>query len=364
MAKTETSSRPAARRRKRRWFWPLLLVLIAAGGGYFAWSQRPWEPRPKAVQTEIVAAGPASQVLAVNGRVAARKSVTVRSAVSGQALSVNADVGDTVEAGAVLVSLDAALVEAQAEQARSALEAQQVRERQAEANAARSQALGDNATRASREEAELAFAGAVNETARLQAALDQVERQIAQYTISAPMAGVVLSRGVDQGQLVDAQTELFVIADTADLVVETDVDELYSSRVSAGLKALLKPVGASVAQHGTVTFAAPNVDPSTGGRAIKIAFDDPVSLPVGQTVNANVIVDEVSDALTLPRGAIITEGADSHVLVVEDGVARSRPIRFNDWPAERVIITEGLAPGDVVIVEPSNVAAGDLVEAR
>ena len=88
-------------------------------------------------------------------------------------------------------------------------------------DAARSQALGDNATRASREDAELALAAAVNETARQQAALDQAQRQIDQYTIRAPMAGVVLSRGVDQGQLVDPQTELFVIADTSDLVVET-----------------------------------------------------------------------------------------------------------------------------------------------
>src|SRR5690606_39201317 len=114
-----------------------------------------------------------------------------------------------------------------------------------------------------------------------------------------------------QGQLVDPQTELFVVADMSDLVVETDVDELYSSRVSAGLPALLKPVGATIAQRGTVTFAAPTVDPATGGRAIKIAFDEPVALPVGQTVNANVIVDEVSDALSVPRGAIVTDGADS-----------------------------------------------------
>ncbi len=341
----------------------IFLLIVVAGAATYAGLMRPWEPKPTVVAAEVVTPGEISQVLAVNGRVAASKSVTVRSAVSAQAMSVNADVGDAVEADAVLVSLDAALVEAQVEQARSALDAQLVQQRQAEANAARSQALGENATRASREDAELALAAAVNETARQQAALDQAQRQIDQYTIRAPMAGVVLSRGVDQGQLVDPQTELFVIADTSDLVVETDVDELYSSRVSAGLPALLKPVGATVAQYGTVTFAAPTVDPATGGRAIKIAFDERVALPVGQTVNANVIVDEVADALSVPRGAIVTDGADSHVYVIVDGVVAAKPIRFNDWPADRVIVTDGLVEGDVVILEPASVAVGDLVEA-
>jgi RND family efflux transporter MFP subunit len=362
VASSEKTSRPAPRR-KKRWGWKLFLLLVIVGAAAYAGITRPWEPKPQAVATEVVTQGDVSQVLAVNGRVAANKSVTIRAAVSAQALSVNAGVGDTVDADAVLVSLDGSLVEAQVEQARSALDAQLVQQRQAEANAARSQALGDNATRASREDAELALAAAVNETARQQAALDQAQRQVAQYTIRAPMSGVVLSRGVDQGQLVDPQTELFVVADTSDLVVETDVDELYSSRVSTGLPALLKPVGATIAQRGTVTFAAPTVDPATGGRAIKIAFDEPVALPVGQTVNANVIVDEVSGALSVPRGAIIADGADSHVFVIVDGVVAARQVRFSDWPAERVIVTEGLAEGDVVILEPAEVAVGDLVEA-
>ncbi len=360
---SESKANPV-RRRKRRWGRWLVLVIIILAGGAYAGIVRPWEAKPPQVAAETVRAGPVVQALAINGRVAARTSVTVRAAVSGQALTVTADAGDIVEAGTVLVRLEAGLVQAQAEQARAALEAQQVRQRQAQANAERTRALGENTTRANREEAEWALAEAANETARLQAALVQVERQIAQYTITAPIAGTVLSRGVDLGQLVDAQTELFVIADTSELVVETDVDELYSARVRVGLKTLLQPVGASVPQHGTVTFAAPVVDSATGGRAIRIAFDDPVSLPVGQTVNANVIVEEVEDAISIPRGAIITEGTESHVLVIENGLAASRPIQFSDWPAERVIVTQGLAAGDVVITDPAGIAAGDMVEAE
>ena len=139
------------------------------------------------------------------------------------------------------------------------------------------------------------------------------------------------------------------------------MDELYSSRIRSGLKALLKPVGDTVPQHGSVVFASPTVDPATGGRAIKIAFDEAVDLPVGLTINANVIVSETDAALTVPRGAIVTEGTDSHVLVLDNGLAVARPIKFSDWPAERVIVTEGLTAGEVVILDPTAIKAGQSV---
>jgi membrane fusion protein (multidrug efflux system) len=158
--------------------------------------------------------------------------------------------------------------------------------------------------------------------------------------------------------LVDTQTELFTVADLGQLLVETDVDEIYSSRMRAGLKALLRPAGDSVAQDGTVIFAAPSVDPSTGGRAIKIAFDNPVDLPVGLTVNANIIVSQTDAALSVPRSAIVTEGTQNHVLVLENGIVTGRAIEFSDWPAERVIVTSGLVVGDQVVLDPDSVSAG------
>jgi membrane fusion protein (multidrug efflux system) len=357
------SSRPARRRAPRKGWLVAGVLLVVAVGGY-AYLARPWDARPTPVAVEIVTEGPVSQVLAVNGRVIARDTVKVRSAVSGQAVDVGPQEGASVAAGDVLLRLDAAQATALVNQARAALDAVVVNQQQARANAERARALGDNATRSAREDAELALTAADNEVARLQAALDQAQSQLNQYTITAPLDGVVLTRSVERGQLVDPQSELFTIADLSQLLVETDVDELYSSRIGEGLKALLQPVGDSVARHGTVVFAAPRVDPATGGRAVRIAFDEPAELPVGLTVNANIIVSETEAALSIPRGAIITEGAQSHVMVISDGLATKREIEFSDWPAGRVIVTSGLAEGDSLILDPATVAGEQPVVAR
>ena len=236
MSKTSSGGQGPQRRRRRRWV-VVLLVLVAAAGGY-GWYARPWEPKVEQVAAEVLSPSSVSQVLAVNGRVAAGRQVTVRAAVAAQVLRIGADEGDAVAAGDMLVTLDPAVIEAQVEQARAALEAQQARQLQAQTALERARALGENTTRSSREDAELALAASEKQTAGLEAALAEVERQAENYVIRAPIGGVVLSRDVDVGQLVDPQSALFVVADTSDLIVETDVDELYSARVMPGLKAL------------------------------------------------------------------------------------------------------------------------------
>ncbi|MBU1305853.1 MAG: efflux RND transporter periplasmic adaptor subunit [Alphaproteobacteria bacterium] len=339
------------------------MLLLLVGGGY-AIVAEPWKARPAKVAVEQVALGPVSQVLAVNGRIAARETVDIRSLVAAQVIDVAADEGDAVAAGDLLVRLNTSQPGALVDQARAALDAGLVQQQQAQANSDRAKALGENATRVAREDAERSLTAASNEVERLRAALDQAQSQLALYTITAPISGVVLNRAVDRGQLVDTQTELFTLADLNQLLVETDVDEIYSARIHAGLKALLKPAGDSVARDGTVSFAAPTVDPATGGRAVKIAFDAVVDLPVGLTVNANIIVSQTDAAISVPRAAIVTEGSQSHVMVIADGTVAARPVTFEDWPAERVIVTTGLAVGDSVILAPGSVSAGQAAVAN
>ncbi|MGV8831392.1 MAG: efflux RND transporter periplasmic adaptor subunit [Devosia sp.] len=358
-----SSSSPPASPRKNGRIWLSLVVLLIAAGAY-ALVARPWVQHPAKLAVEVVALGPVSQVLAVNGRVAASQTVNVRSLVAAQVTEVAAAEGDAVSSGDLLVRLNTSQPAALVDQARAALDAGVVQQQQAQANYDRAKALGEYATRVAREDAERSLTAASNEVARLQAALDQALSQLALYTITAPLTGVVLNRAVDRGQLVDTQTELFTIADLSQLVVETDVDEIYSARISKGLKALLMPAGDSVARDGTVSFAAPTVDASTGGRAVKVAFDQPVDLPVGLTVNVNIIVSQTDAALSVSRGAIVTEGSQSHVLVIADGAVARRPVTFEDWPAERVIVTTGLAPGDSVILDPASATPGQAAEAE
>jgi RND family efflux transporter MFP subunit len=191
--------------------------------------------------------------------------------------------------------------------------------------------------------------------------LQQAEIQAARYVIKAPMSGTVMQRSVDPGQLVDPATPLFTLADLATLVVETDVDEAYATQIKTGLAATMQLVGTSDSLAGRVSFVAPRVDPATGGLAVKIGFDVPLSAPVGLTVTANIVVDARQDALTVPRTALVTEGEGWSVFVVQGGKVQRRAVKVIDWPAARLIVTEGLQPGDPVAVDATGLVDGQIV---
>jgi hypothetical protein len=61
--------------------------------------------------------------------------------------------------------------------------------------------------------------------------------------------------------------------------------------------------------------------------------------------------------------AIRAEDGGYAVFVVVDGVARRRPVSVIDWPAARLIVTEGLAPGDRVILDATGISDGQAVRA-
>jgi RND family efflux transporter MFP subunit len=346
---------------RRLWPWiiAMLLVVGSALGAYW----QPWVAGPVPVLTEIAQLAPVTRVLAVNGRVAALRTVDVRPQVSGPLVALPVAEGDAVRAGDELARIDPAAQLAVLRQAIAGLDAALVAQAQAQATLARTQALGANVSRTALDSAASAAQSAEQEVARATALVDQAQIQLARFTIRAPIAGTVLALNVSLGQIVDPSTLMLTIADLTRLVVETDVDEAYATRIHAGQPAVLQLAGEGATRDGQVRFVSQRVDAATGGLSVQLGFADAVTAPVGLTVTANIIVDQQAAALTVPRAAVVTTNAGSAVFVVIDGIAQSRAVTVIEWPAARLIVTEGILPGDIVIVDATGITAGQAVRA-
>lgn len=346
MARTQAQPQSRARRLT---LVALALALCAGGAFAFATLHRP----PPLVEVETMAPGPVSLVLALNGQVRPRAEVPLRALVPATVEAVAVREGARIEAGDLLIRLDQSLVAARRDQARAALEVQKAREAQARSAARRAEGLGSAViSRADAETAALALQTAEGESLRLQAALDEVERDMARYELRAPISGVVLLRQVEAGQQVSAQDQLMLLADPSDLLIEAEVDELYAGRIREGQKVRLRAMGETDIHDGTITYAAPRLDPDSGGRRIEIALARSADLPIGLTVEVNVTVATETAALSVPRAALSRQGTDWRVLVAEGGKARARIVSIIDWPSERVVVTGGLQSGEQVILGP------------
>lgn len=317
-----------------------------------------WMTRPTPVPVEIAALAPVTRVLAVNGRIAAVHTVDVRSVVSGTLTALPAAEGDRVAADQILAQVDAAAQTASVRQAMAALDAALVAEQQASEAYDRALALGSNVPRTVLEADAHALQSARQEVARLTAALDQARIVLETYTLRAPVAGTVLDLETETGQVVGPSTRLLTLADLSELVVEADVDEAYATQIAVDQRAVLRLAGDTATRDGHVSFVSNRVNEATGGLAIKISFDEPLSAPIGLTVATNIIVEARAAALTVPRAALLD---GDRVFVVANGTAQPRQLSVVDWPAARLIVTSGLREGDTVITDATGLAAGDAV---
>jgi RND family efflux transporter MFP subunit len=289
------------------------------------------------------------------------QSVQVRPQVSGTLDAVLVDDGALVRPGQPLTRLDAAAQQAFLRQAAAGLDAALVAQADARATYDRTSALGLNAARIVLESAERAVQAASQEVVRMTALLDQAQIQLEKFTIRAPIAGTVIDLAADPGQSVDPATVLMTIVDMGHLIVETDVDESYATQVRTGQPAMLQLAGEATIRDGQVSFVAQKVDAATGGLAVELTPDVPVTAPIGLTVTANITVDDQPAAITVPRAALLREAAGTAVLVVKDGTARRRAVTVIDWPAARLIVTEGLVAGEVVIADATGLTDGQAV---
>jgi HlyD family secretion protein len=112
-----------------------------------------------------------------------------------------------------------------------------------------------------------------------------------------------------------------------------------------------------------VLHVEPRVDPATGARAVRLGLAGAATdAPSGMTVTVNLLIERREGAISVPRSALIPSASSAKVRVVgTDKVVIERAITFIDWPAEAVIVTGGLVPGERILTEPDSAQPGEKV---
>ncbi len=305
------------------------------------------------------------RVLAAVGRVRADQRVSVFARVAGQVTSLKKNEGEDVKAGDVLGEIDASQPRAALNQSLASVASLRRKFDQSLRDLARVQALLGRgfATRAALEAAKLIVDRDREELARVSAAAQEARARLEDYVIRAPMTGQIVLRPIDPGQVVDLRTQIFELVSKSEPEVETDIDETVAGALRVGMSARLLPAGMNGRIfEGKIKYVADRIEPTTGGRTIRLSFNaSPQSLPPGLSVDVNISVDTTPNALAIPRAAISTPDTAPSVVLIQDHKPVQRDVTFLDWPAERVIVTSGIAAGDQIALTPSTVPLGKTV---
>ncbi len=172
------------------------------------------------------------------------------------------------------------------------------------------------------------------------------------YTyIRAPIDGVVSERMVKLGNTIEESDALFRVTSLDPLVAYLFVPEREYRSIKSG-----QPVGIEIdALPGeriiaSVTRVSPIVDPETGTFKISIEISDPAQrVKPGMFGRIAIVYDQRSNALKIPRTALIEDAAGTSVFAVEDELAKRRLVETGYSDRGMVEILSGLEDGDEII---------------
>ena len=390
----------------------LTIALVMAAALYLLRNVLLGTPTPvyTATQAELV------QSVVASGRVVSPQRVTVALQGSGRVLRVAVAQGQTVERGQLLIELDnsdarASLAQASAAVAQARARVRQLRElsqplatqalAQAQATALQtrkvlardrdlvaqgfiSQASLDDAQRAAdvaSSQVTSAQAQAQTNTpsgsdaALAQAALAQAlagqqlaSVKLAQGQVLAPSSGVLISRDVEVGDIVQPGKALMVLATAGQTQVLVQIDEKNLSKITLGQKALgSADAFADQRFDAVVSYINPGVDAARGSVEVKLALTQPPAyLRQDMTVSIDIETARRKAAVVVPTSTLEDAATDQPwVLVVRGKRAVKQFVTLGLRGDTRVEVLKGVTAGEgVVPVSKNGVKAGQRVRER
>lgn len=288
----------------------------------------------------------------VTGTIRSKLRATLEAKVSGRISELPVALGQQVNAGDLLVKLDAAEIRARTQQVDEALE-------QARREWKRTSALFEQqaATRSDYDAAESRLRLAT-------AALAEANAMSAYIEVLAPFAGVVTRKWVDRGDLAAPGKPLMALEDPSALQMEADVPEAISQHIKRGMKMEIRVDSIQQVLTGEVAEFAPSADSET--RTFKVRLDvlPTKALMSGQFARLVVPTGE-SKSLRVPGSAIIQRGQLDIVFVAADRRAQLHLVKTGRQFGAYVEILAGLDAGDQVVIEgAAHLTDGQLLEVQ
>ena len=334
------------------------------GGGAPAAGQQPPPP-----QAGVLVVKPQTVVVTENlpARLEASREAVIQPQVSGIVQKRLFEEGSLVRAGQQLYQIDDAVYQANLQSARAQLSLAQANKALAQSTANRYAPLVKEKA-VSRQTYDQALTEVKVASANIlvaEAAIKQAEINVQYAKVLAPISGVIGKSNVSEGALVSpgTTTSMAKIQQLDPLYVNITQSAANLMRIkkefqSGALKGVDFAVqitlddGTPYPHKGRMLFADQTVDASTGELLLRAEVPNPdgMLLP-GLYVRADIPQSQFHNAYLVPQSAVTRGKTDTLRVVAEDGTFAPREVKIAGSQKNQWIITGGLKPGEMVMVD-------------
>lgn len=337
----------------------ILMAVIAVLTGACAKEQQQQVSKEKlAIAVKVIAVGPGvfTRVLQYTGTVMPWKQAGIIPDVSGRVARILVKEGQQVKQGELVASLDTTTLELQKKQAEAACAVAEAAMKDARINAERMRKLhARNAiSNMQLEKTELALESAQTQKQNADANLNLVKHYLRSARMSAPFAGIITARHLDEGDMINPQMGagpgVLTLMDLSKVKVRLDVAAEDIEKIKTGMPCKIRVnTLADRDFSGEVYSKTLAADRISKTFQVEIKVDNPgMLIKAGVFADVAIEVQRAENVLVLPIAALI---GDDQVVVFDNGRARLTRIKVGQSNSTRFEVLEGLKAGDEVVVE-------------
>ena len=296
---------------------------------------------------------PVTSTVTFTGAIAARYDMPIgNDGDTGRIVHVFVEPGDHVERGQLLAKIDDSIIIPQIKRLEAALEQAKAQAALSAAEYRRAQGV-EAAGALSAEDIEKRHATAITDAANVkvvEAQLAEAEARLTRTRIVAPIAGTVLTRSAEVGQIANpGGPALFRVASGGEVEMRGQLAEQDLAQVKVGDPASVRLSGLPQAFEGHVRLLGAVIDPQTRLGEIRITLSPDPALRPGAFARGTVSLGKAMRPV-VPQTAVLSDSAGSYVFVVnERNRAERRAVQVADTSDQGVIIASGLKGTERVV---------------
>jgi membrane fusion protein, multidrug efflux system len=346
----------------------LLIVLVVFLLVFVVWrivqaktlAARTKTPETNVVQikaSEVVQLQPTAfdKTLPISGALEPYEQAMVSARASGEVREVLVREGQAVRAGQTLALLVATNYQAQADQARAAVESAQSALKLAEQDLSNNTELFQSGfiAKMALQRFEAARLNARSNLVNAQQSLVIAQRNLSETQITAPISGVVAARKINTGETVGAGSMLFTLVNDQVFQLTAPISAEQIGQLQIGQSVALSASGVDGAFSGTVERINPAALAGSRSYTAYIRVNNTGHLRAGMFAQGQIVLSSKPNVLSLPATAIRTKDGVRSVYVLSGNSLSERTVttgeRASDAINAPIEITSGLNPGESVV---------------
>lgn len=314
-------------------------MLIAGCNGKAETPHSAPKPNPPAIVDVIVAAtSPVNNTIEASGTIVANEYAELHPEISGRITYLDVPEGTQIAKGTLIARINDADLQAQLQKSKVQLDLyQKTEERDRKLLAINGINQAD-------------YDLALNNVNSTKADIDYTQAQIDKTIIRAPFNGIIGLRQVSIGAYVSPTNVIATIQQLDKIKVDFTLPEQYSYVVKkGGTVDVVIDVAGNVHRKAQIIATEPQITATSRNVKVRALLEDGKGRP---GAFAKVYINAGADAksILVPTNAIIPNDKNNQVILIKDGKATFTDVRTGVREANNIEITDGVNPGDTVVV--------------